>query len=160
MHLGRFISRLLNALVQALGDTCSSYDHRRSWRVGFRDNLASGNPLVGNKEDVQSLSASDKAYLSHMRTSRKRTRPLPIALFCEHSLRFWFGSGQDRDHRDILLHTILIIDLNLGLRHDEVNKMKVKNVSVIPGIISTGRILLLIPVPVKNSTKGKRVRIT
>ena len=74
---------------------------------------------------------------------------------CEHAVRFWFGCGQTIDNRDILLHAILILGLNLGLRHDEVKKMKIENVSVIPGLSGTGSILLFIPVSIKNLTKGR-----
>ena len=144
----------LNALVQALPNTYSSYGHIGPWRIDLRDNSASGNPLVGN-EDIQDLRSSHKVYLSHIGRSKKRAGPLPIALVCEHALRFWFGSGRDIGNRYILPHATLIIDLNLGLGHDEVNKMKVENVSVIPGISGTGSILLLIPVSVKNSMEGR-----
>ena len=144
----------LNALVQGLPNTYSSYGHIGPWRVDLRDNSASGNPLVGN-EDIQNLRSSHKMYLSHIGRSKKRARPLTIALICEHALRFWFGSGRGIDNRDILPHAMITIGLNLGLGHDEVNKMKVENVFGIPGISGTGSILLFVPVSVKNSTKGR-----
>ncbi len=61
--------------------------------------------------------------MSRLGRSKKRARPLPIALVCEHALRFWFGCRKSIDNRDILLHAILVPGLNLGLQHHAANKI-------------------------------------
>ena len=52
------------------------------------------------------------------------------------------------------MHAVVLLGVNLGLRHFEVNKMKIENVSVIPAIDGTCSILVFIPVSIKNSTRG------
>ena len=143
-----------NALVQGLRNVYNANGHRGYWRVDSRDHTASGNPLEGN-DDLAKLRISHKVYLSRLGRSKKRARALPIALVCEHALRFWFCCGNSIDNRDVLIHAVLLLGLNFGLRHDEVNKMKIENVSVMPGMDGTGSILLFIPVSIKNSTKGR-----
>ncbi len=38
--------------------------------------------------------------------------------------KFWFGKQRHVDYRDVMLHAVLVVGLNLGLRFDEVNKLK------------------------------------
>ena len=113
------------------------------------------NLLEGN-DDLEKLCINHKVYLSRLGRSKKRARALPIALVCEDALHFWFGCGKPMYNRDVLINVLALLGFNWGLRHDEVNKMKIENVSVIPGIDGTGSIILFIPVSIKNSTKGRK----
>ncbi len=38
--------------------------------------------------------------------------------------KFWFGKEGHVDYRDVMIHAVLVVGLNLGLRFDEVNKLK------------------------------------
>ena len=90
-----------------------------------------------------------------MGPSKKRTRALPIELVSENALRFWFACGNPIDNRDILIYALVLLGHYLGLRHDEINKMRIENVSLIPGIDVTGSTLLFIPASFKNSSRGR-----
>ncbi len=70
--------------------------------------------------------------MAQIRRAKKRARPLRIAQVCEHAERSWFGSGRKIDYRDVLLHAIIVVGLNLGLRYDEADKMRIENVSSNP----------------------------
>ncbi len=68
--------------------------------------------------------------------------------------------GKPIDCRDVLLHAIMDVGLNVGLRYDEVCKMKIEDVTVTPGVRGTGSILLNITVNTKNSTTGREYILT
>ncbi len=87
--------------------------------------------------------------------AKNRARPLLIAQVCEHAERFWFGYGRLIDYREVVVHAIIVVGLNLGLHHGEAHKMRIENVPVFPGQFGTGSILLNIPTTIKNSTKGR-----
>ena len=119
-----------------------------------RDDTASGGPLEGSYA-LAKLHISHKVYLSRLERSKKRARDLPIALVCENALRVWFGCGKSIHNCDFLINSVALLVLNLGLRHDEVSKMKIENVSVIREIDGTGGILLFIPISIEKSNKRK-----
>ena len=119
-----------------------------------RDHTASGNPLEGY-DDLANLRISHIVYLWRFGTSKKRDRALPIALVCEHALRFWFACGKPIDNRDTLIYAVVLLGHNLELRHDEINEMKIENVSLVPGIDGTGSTLLFIPASFKNYNIGR-----
>ncbi len=140
--------------IQGLETFYTEHGHRGPWRVDTKYITATGNPLNSN-EDIKRLRASHRVYLAQIGRAKKRARPLLIAQVCEHVERFWFGSGRQIDNRDVLLHAIIVVGLNLGLRYDEAHKMRIENVSLIPGQSGTGSILLNIPTTIKNSTKRR-----
>ncbi len=43
-----------------------------------------------------------------------RKRPLSVSHVCEHSKKFWFGKEGLVDYRDVILHAVLVVGLNLG----------------------------------------------
>ena len=114
-----------NTLVQVLHNVYSANCHRDYSRVDSVDHTASGNPLECY-DDLTKLHISHKVYLSRLGRPKKRARALPIALVFEHALRFWFFCGKSIHNRYVPIHAVAILDLNLGLRHDEVCKMKIE----------------------------------
>jgi len=144
----------VGALVQGLRAVYEEAGHRAPWNLNVQEKTAQGNPLTGN-EDIKKLRAAHRVYLSQIGRSKVRTRPLPMGLVCEHASRFWLGCGREIDNRDILLHAILIVGLNLGLRYDEVHKLQISNVTVNPGENGTGSVQLSITESTKNSTRPR-----
>lgn len=144
----------MNAMIQGLINIYREHGHRGSWHVEISTKFASENSLIGN-EDIKSLRSCHKFHLSRLGKSKKQPRPLPIEMVFEHAERFWFGCGNPIDFRDVLLHAIMIVELNLGFRYDEIHKMRIENVTVVPGMQKTGNILIFIPEYIKNSTKGR-----
>lgn len=128
------------------------------WSCNEKTGEACGNPLRGNIA-LESFRRSHRVYLSQIDKSKLRARPLSLDLVCEHAVRFWFGGKNFSDLRDVILHTVLLTGLNLGLRYDEIAKMKMENVSVHPGIDGTGSIKILITERTKNSTKPREYQI-
>lgn len=144
----------VGALVQGLRAVYEEAGHRAAWNVNIVEGKASGNPLTGN-DDVKKLRAAHRVHLSQSDRSKFRPRPLNLGHVCEHATRFWLGNGGEIDQRDVLLHAIMIVGLNLGLRYDEVHKVQISHVTVNPGINGTGSILLSITEALKNSTKPR-----
>lgn len=79
-----------------------------------------------------------------------KDRPLTADIVCAHADKFWC-SGNDED---IFLHSVLVTGMNLGLRFDEVAKLKIQFVSV----LSTSITLTLREV-IKNSTVQRDYKI-
>ena len=147
-----------NAIAQGLRNIYSTEGHRGVWTINHKSNTTVGNPLRDN-DDVNKLRSSLKVHRPRLGKLKRSALPLPIALVCEHALRYWFGCGQQIDYRDILLHAAMILGLNVGLRYDELRKISIQHVSVIPGISGDGRILLFIPESIKNCTKGCEYKV-
>ncbi len=149
----------MGGLIQGLRHVYSEAGHRGAWVVDKKNQTATGNPL-SNNEEIKQLRASNRVFLIKLGRGKKRARPLSVALVCEHATRYWFGCGKPIDCRDVLLHAIMVVGLNVGLRYDEVCKMKIEDVTVTPGVRGTGSILLNITVNTKNSTTGREYILT
>lgn len=76
----------------------------------------------------------------------------------EHGSRFWYGSEyveqNGLDIRDVQLHAICFMGLNLGLRFDELAKLKIDHVSVDEGCLT-----MTITESIKNSTVQRDYRV-
>lgn len=80
------------------------------------------------------------------------TRPFSTQHVYEHAERFWYRHEDgDVDYRNVLLYAISLLGLDLELRYDEVQKMKIENVSKTPGTIETGSLALTMQVKIKSS---------
>lgn len=79
-----------------------------------------------------------------------KARPITAEIVCDHAESFWY-KGCDFD---ILLHAILVVGLNLGLRYDEISKLKIEHVSVV-----SGNITMTLLESIKNSTVERLYQI-
>lgn len=148
----------MGGIIQGLRTVFEENGHRGPWRADSITGVCSGNPLTAN-DDVKQLRATHRVHLSQIDRIKMRPRPLPMSLVCEHAIRYWFGCGQAIDYRDVILHAIILLGLNAGLRYDEVAKLRASHVTVNSGDIGTGSIILTITEAIKNSTVGRQYKI-
>lgn len=63
-----------------------------------------------------------------------------MAQVAENAETYWFNDFKDLeivDYRDVILHYVLQIRINLGIRFDEVQKMETRHVTVHSGVMQT-----------------------
>lgn len=107
--------------------------HRTSWVVlSLPDGAthATGNPARDNAE-VASLRKSVRKHLSMLKKSPKSTKALTAELVLSRFERF-VGEKNDAgfiDRRDLAVHAISVLSMNLGLRYDEVKKIEMGTVT-------------------------------
>ncbi len=53
-----------------------------------------------------------------------KARPITVAIVCSHAEMFWFGEEKPAHLCDIELHSVLVLGMHLGLRFDEMSKLK------------------------------------
>lgn len=104
----------MNALIKGLRHVYSENGHHQAWNVD-KNGVGSGNPLVNNP-DIDQLRKAQRVHLSRYGAIRLKSHPITSSIVCEHAKHFWFGSSSKPDVRDIQLHSILVLGLNLGLR--------------------------------------------
>lgn len=144
---------LMGAIIQGLRAVYTDYGHRGAWFVDRNTGLATGNPLTGN-EDLKILRSKHRKQLSKLGRLKTRPTPLSMAHVCEHAERFWFTDSKV-DYRDALLHAIMLVGLNLGMRYDEIQKVEIGHVTVNPGVTDTGSIRFTIMCKIKNSVEPR-----
>ena len=64
-----------------------------------------------------------------------------------------FGYGSQIDFRDVPLYDTIVLGINMGLRYDELGKMSIEHLNVIPGILGTGIIQVFIPVAINGNSR-------
>ena len=103
--------------------------HTQTWSIN-KDGAASGNPLVGNR-DIELLRRAHRIHLAKYGSLTRRARPLSVYVVCAHAVRFWNSSSV----QDMFLHAVFLLGLNLGLRYNEVTKLRVELSTVLSTII-------------------------
>lgn len=93
---------------------------------------------------------SHRANLARHGSLSLRARPITAEQVCLHAEQFWFGSDKNVDKRDVLLHAVLVLGLNMGMRYDEIFKLTAGHLSVIGGNVA-----LTLAVAIKNSTEQR-----
>ncbi len=78
---------------------------------------------------------------------------------CDHSKKFWFGKKGHVDYCDVMLHAVLVVGLNIGLRFDEVNNLKIGHVTVHPSVTWTGRMEMSLTEDIRNSAVQRDSKI-
>ena len=136
----------MGALAQGLRHVYCEEGHTKTFQYDGSACKASGNPLIGNP-DLQALRKAHRVHLAHLGFVTLRSRPITAANICDLAEKFWYGRGKVTAAPDVLLHAILVVGLNLGLRYDEIKKLKVQNVSV-----GSGGCTLTLLESIKNST--------
>lgn len=101
-----------------------------------------------------SLRRAHRVHLSRYGAVALRARPIKAAQVCSHAEKFWFGSLAGVDARDIQLHAILVLGLNLGVRFEEIAKLTTQHIS-----IDDGSVILTITVSIKNSTEQRNYHL-
>lgn len=86
------------------------------------------NPLVNNS-DVDQVRRAHRVHLARYVAISLKARPIKNVIVCDHAELYWYGEILHPDARDIQLHAILVFGLNLGLRFDEISKIRVDHVS-------------------------------
>ncbi len=79
-----------------------------------------------------------------------KARPITTAIVCSHAEMFWFGGEKPANLSDIELHSILVLGMHLGLRFDEISKLKVEHIST-DGLDTS----LTVRTTIKNSTEER-----
>ena len=136
----------MGALIQGLRHAYSEKGHSRTWYVDDANGVARGNPLIGNPE-LDALRRAHRVHLAHFGTSTLRAKPITANHVCDMAERFWYGRGKPVLVEDVLLHAILVTGLNMGMRYDEITKLRVENVSV-----GSGGCTMTLNQSIKNST--------
>lgn len=110
--------------------------------------------------DIESLRRAHRVHLSRYGSVTLRARPITSEQVCNHAEKFWFGADsleenrKQPDSRDILLHAILCLGLNVGLRFDEVSKLSMEHLT-----IDSGQITFTIVQSIKNSTEQRNYEV-
>lgn len=124
----------MGSLAQGLRRLYGENGHYQAWIVDDSTGEAKGNPLIGNA-DATKLRKSHRVMLALIGDVNEKARPITAAQVCEHASRFWCGSKTFREKGlnciDVLLHAVLVIGLNMGMRFDEIGKLEVCNVSLV-----------------------------
>lgn len=144
----------MGALVQGLRHVYCEHGHTRTWNVDESRGIANGNPLIGNPE-LEALRRAHRVHLAHYGVMTLRARPITSEHVCDIAERFWYGRGSPVLIEDVLLHAILVVGLNLGLRYDEITKIRVENVS-----IYSGGCTMTMNQSIKNSTVQRTYRLS
>lgn len=142
----------MSALIQGLRFVYSENGHYQSWTVD-ENGIARGNPLINNP-DLDQLRRAHRVHLARYGVISLKARPITAHMVCDHAERFWYGCGRALDVRDIMLHSIFVLGLNLGLRFDEINKLKVEHVSV-----TSDGVIITMTEAIKNSTVQRNYRL-
>jgi len=135
----------MSAIVQGLRLVYSEHGHYQTWSVDDNGN-ARGNPLVGNP-DLDSLRRAHRVHLARYGVVTLKARPITVEHVCDMAERFWYGRDGETAICDVELHAVLVLGLNLGLRYDEISKLKAEHVSV-----GSGGETLTLCEAIKNST--------
>ena len=114
----------MGALVQVLGFIYDEAGHRGNWSASISSGYVQGKPLTNNPDIVQ-LRSAHRVKLARIGRAKTRPPPLQVGNIVEHAKQFWLGSGKLVDYRDVLLHAILVVGLNQGLRYDEIRKLSI-----------------------------------
>lgn len=97
-------------------------------------------------------------YLTRVGSLTLKARPLTAEQVCTHAAQFWLGSQNAKrlgvDARDVQLYAIFLVGLNLGLRFDEVSKLKVEHITV-----NSRTVHLTRREAIKNSTEQRNYTI-
>ena len=107
----------VNSLIQYLRLVHEENGYTTSWTL--IEDRAYGNSLINN-QDISKCKKLHKFKLSQLGIVIVNTRPPIIELVSGHESKFWL----DGNTENILLHAILVLDLNLGLPYDQVGKLK------------------------------------
>lgn len=144
----------MRAICQGLCHVYRNAGHETAWSVDAKG-LASGNPLIGNSH-IEQLHKTLRIRLAQVGSTPKKARPLTASQICHHAEKYWYGNRISNliDARDILLHAILVLSINMGVRFDEIVKMNVTQVSV-----DCGDITLNITESIKNSTVQRTYKV-
>ena len=136
----------MGALVQGLRHLYDEHGHDEVWTLDKVSKKAFGNPLRGNPS-IESLRRAHRVNLARYGSVKLRAKPVTISQVANHASRFWHGSDGKVDPRDEAIHAIWLLGLNLGLRFDEVSKLRLENVTV-----DDNNITISLLVSIKNST--------
>jgi len=136
------------AMIQGLRHVYNEHGHTLNYTCSGSN--ASGNPLNGNP-DITNLLKCHKVYLAKYGRTELRARPMTAAIITMHARLYWYDGEVSRyrglDVRDVLIHAAIVVGMNIGLRYDEVTKLKVESLSVLPD-----EIRMTIVESIKNST--------
>ena len=91
------------------------------------------------------------------RIGRTKIRPLGLEVgrIFEHAKQLWLGSGKLIDHRDVLLHAILVVGLSQGLRYDEIHKLAIGSLSIVPDVACAGSVCFSLTQSTKGSAESR-----
>lgn len=118
----------MNGLIQGLRHLYNINGHTSPWYRNLASQTARGNPLIQNPE-LETLKRAHKVHLARLGVVKIRRAPITVSLIADHAAQFWIGANDSDDIRDVLLHSILLVGINLGLRYDEVMKLRVEHLS-------------------------------
>ncbi len=106
--------------------------------------------LLTNNLDITLLRRAHRVILAKHGGMGIKARPITVAIVCSHAEMFWFGGEKPANLCDIELHCILVLGMHLGLRFDEISKLKVEHIST-DGLDTS----LTIRTTIKNSTEER-----
>ncbi len=147
----------MGCMIQGLRLVYEEYGHLEAWRNDNRDGSAQGNPLTMNPE-IAALRRAHRVILAQRGIQTLRANPITPTHICDHAEYYWYGglhlNGDEPDARDVQLHAIMVLGLNMGMRFDEVQKLSLDHLT----ILSDGT-TLEITESIKNSTETRTYKI-
>lgn len=114
-------------MVQGLRISYKEHGYIQLWRVNQSSGEASGNPSTNN-HDITLLRRVHRVILAKHGDRSIKSLPVTVAIVCSHAENFSFGGRNPANLRDIELHSILVLGMHLGLRFDEIYKLKVEHI--------------------------------
>ena len=118
----------MGALIQGLRHVYEEHGHTTPWCIV--EGRASGNPLTGNR-DIDRLRRAHRIHLASLGMLSVQALPMTVSIVCDLARKYWL---KDNDE-SILLHAIPVTGLNLGMRFDDIGKLRTEHVSVTSGSI-------------------------
>ena len=109
---------------------------------------------IGNPE-LDALRRAHRVHFAHFGVTKVRSRPITASHVCDLAESFWYGKNAPVHLEDVLLHAVLVVGLNLGLRYDEITKLRIESKSVY-----SGGCTMTINESIKNSTVQRTYHLT
>lgn len=120
----------MNALMQGLWIAYLNARRRQPWRTDDANGTAKGNPLIGHA-DFDTLRHAESVMLARYGFLPRKVSTFMIEHVCSHAENLWSGSSEIISPMDVELQAVLVIRIHLGLRYDEVYKIRMENVSIV-----------------------------
>lgn len=96
--------------------------------------------------DIDQLRKAHRVHLARYGCISLKARPITASIVCDHAQKFWHGIKSKEDVRDIQLHSIIVIGLNLGLRFDGISQIQMQHIST-----TSDAVVLTMVESIKNS---------
>ncbi len=129
----------MGGLVQGLRCLYDEAGHRGPWTEDEDLTTVKGDALHRNT-DIDKLRSAHRVRLARVGKAKISPRPLQVGHVAERTKEFWLDCNNLRDYPDVLLYGIMVVGLSQGLRYEQIHKLTIGIVTVVPGTSGEGRL--------------------